>query len=91
MGRFKLEFSNQQIEEIESLWCDGFEPDPTEPQSRRVWVAIGHIALGKAERIATGQYGEPDDDMDDNEEWADELREIAGIIFDAFRAGDGKV
>jgi hypothetical protein len=90
-GKFKLRFSQQQIEEIESMWFEGFEPDPREPQVRGVWVAIGHMALGKAQRIAAGEYGEPDDDMDDNEDWAEELREIADIIFSEFQSGDGKV
>lgn len=90
-SKFKLRFSEQQIEEIESMWCDGFEPDPTKPQPRNVWIAIGHMALGKAQRIEAGEYGEPEDDMDDNEDWVTDLRDIADIIFGEFKAGDGKV
>jgi hypothetical protein len=90
-SKFKLDFSDQEQEEIEAMWFEGFEPDPTEPQSRSVWVAIGHMALGKAQRIEDGEYGEPEDDMDDNEEWSDQLRGIASVIFNEFRAGDGKI
>ena len=89
--KFRLRFGKQQVEEIESLWCEGFEPNPREPQTRSTWVAIGHMALGKAQRISAGEYGEPEDDMEDNEEWAEELRGIAEIIFGEFKAGDGKV
>jgi hypothetical protein len=67
-SKYRLRFNKQQAEEIRSMWADGFEPEPHEPQTRRTWVAIGHMALGKAQRIAAGEYGEPEDDMDDNEE-----------------------
>lgn len=90
-SKFKLRWNKQQVEEIEALWCEGFEPNPRVAQPRTVWVAIGHMALGKAQRISAGEYGDPDDDMDDNEEWADELRGIADVIFSEFRSGDGKV
>jgi hypothetical protein len=90
-SKYRLRFNKQQAEEIRSMWADGFEPEPHEPQTRRTWVAIGHMALGKAQRIAAGEYGEPEDDMDDNEEWAEELRGIAETIFGEFKSGDGKI
>jgi len=90
-SKFKLKWSKQQVEEIEAMWFDGFSPDPSEPQPRSVWVAIGHMALGKAQRIEAGEYGEPEDDMEDNDEWIDELRGIASVIFEEFRSGDGKI
>jgi hypothetical protein len=89
--KYKLKFTDQQIEEIESLHCEGFNPDPTKAHPRSVWVAIGHMALGKSVRIESGAYGDDMDDMDDNGEWVNELQEIADIIFSEFKPGDMKV
>lgn len=90
-SKYRLAFTSQEREEIEAMWFEGFEPDPSQPQPRSVWVAIGHMALGKAERIEVGEYGEPEDDMEDNDEWAAELRGIASKIFGEFQSGDGKI
>lgn len=88
---FKLEFTPKQWEEIESMSFPGFEPVAGEPMERAQWIGLGHMALGKAYRIEQGEYGEPEDDMDDNTEWAEELRAIADVVFNEFRPGDMKV
>lgn len=88
---YKLELTAQQVEEVEALAFTGFEIDVFAGLGRDQWVAIGHMCLGKAQRIEAGEYGEPEDEMDDNAEWAEELRGVAEIIFGEFQSGDGKL
>ena len=89
--QYEMVFDKQQWEELESLTFTGFEINRETPMARDQWVALGHMCLGKAQRIEEGQYGEPEDDMDDNSEWAEELRAIAAVIFGEFQSGDGKL
>ena len=62
--------------------------------TRGQWMAIAHMALGKAERIESGHYGDDGSEEDpdyDPESWADQLRSIASVILDEFKPGDGKL
>ena len=92
--RYAFAFSTKQCNEIENLPAS-FRLKPANKQSRAVWMDIGHIALGKAQRIEAGNYGEDNgdgyEDGVDISAWAAELREIAGKIFDYFKPGDGKL
>ncbi len=83
-----LEFTPQEWEEIDSLASGLIEIKADMPRTH--WIAIGNMALGKAQRLEEGAYG-PDDDGCDSERWAEELRAIAAIIFDTFQPGDGRV
>ena len=87
-SKFKMEFTDEQWEEISSMGFDSFEPVPGEPLSRGQWIAIAHMALGKAQRIEEGHYGGGEEDDPD---WAGELRGIASKIMDEFKPGDGKI
>ena len=89
--QYKIDFSGRQWEEIESMGFEGFEPMPDKALSRGQWIAIAHMALGKAQRIEEGHYGDGAEGEDeDDENWADELRGIASQILDEFKTGDGK-
>ena len=91
-SQYKIEFTDVQWEEIASMAFDGFEPVPGEPLSRGQWIAIAHMALGKAQRIEEGHYGDgAEGEDDDDEHWADELREIASQILNEFKPGNGKI
>ena len=89
-SQFKMEFTAKQWEEIEGMGFDGFKPMPDTALSRVQWIAIAHMALGKAQRIEDGNYGGGAEGEDD-EDWADELRAIASKILDKFKAGDGQI
>lgn len=82
-----LQFTSSQWEEIQSLSFDPFHIKTYTPMTRPQWVAIGHIALGKAQRIEDGQYCDSDGECD-CEEWSKDLREISDIIFNEFQPGD---
>ena len=87
-SKYQIEFTHKQWQEIESMGFEGFEPMPDEPLSRCQWMAIAHMALGKAKRIEEGHYGD-DAEGEDDGDWADELREIASQILNNFTPGDG--
>ena len=90
-SKYQIGFTRKQWQEIESMGFEGFEPMPDEPLSRCQWMAIAHMALGKAQRIEEGHYGDGAEGEDeDDESWADELRGIASQILDEFKPGDGK-
>lgn len=79
-------FSDQDWEEIASLGFEPFTIEPGQALTRQQWMAVAHMALGKAQRIENGDYGE---DVDNG--WADQLRLIAETITDHFRPGDGNL
>lgn len=91
-NKYTLEFSDSDWEEILSLTFPPFEIEQGEPLIRIQWIAIGHMCLGKAYRINTGAYDEPDfDDGCDLPAWAEQLQNIAEKIFETFQPGDGQV
>jgi hypothetical protein len=83
---YEIEFTDAQWDELVSMASDVFECEPGDALTRQRWMSLGFMALGKAERLADGTY---DGDIDDN--WANELRDIAAIIFETFQPGDGKL
>ena len=86
------DLDDTQWEEIESLGFEEFEPNSEKDMTRRQWMAVAHMCLGKAQRIESGDYGDTEEnDPADNLRWANELREIAEVILTEFRPGDGKV
>ncbi len=93
MARYQLEFTENEWEEIEALSFFPFVIVLGDTLTRPQWVALGNMALGKAQRIQQGAFGEGDEDMGgrSNKEWADQLRGIATKIFDKFLPGDGQV
>ena len=95
MNTYSIEFSESQQQEIISLGFEPFEPDPAEPMTRGQWMAIAHMALGKACRIGQGDYGLDLDDPDitevTDELWIGELNEIAEKILEKFQPGDGQI
>ena len=91
-SQYKMEFTDKQWEEIVGMGFDGFEPMPDKAFSRVQWIAIAHIALGKAQRIEDGHYGGGAEGEDEDDgDWADELRAIASKILDKFQPGDGQI
>ena len=91
-SQYKMEFTDKQWEEIVGMGFDGFEPMPDKAFSRVQWIAIAHIALGKALRIEEGHYGGGAEGEDEDDgDWADELRAIASKILDMFKPGDGQI
>lgn len=88
-SQYKMEFTAEQWEEIEGMGFEGFEPMPDKALSRVQWIAIAHMALGKAQRIEDGNYGGGAEG--DDGDWADELRAIACKILGKFKAGDGQM
>ena len=90
--QYELEFTEPQWEEIVNLGFEPFEVVPEESLTRGQWMAVADMALGKAWRLDRGDYalGEPDE-AEDNERWAEELREIAHIILNKLRPGDGQI
>lgn len=89
---YKLEFTAEEWEEIEAMSFTGFTPSRGKPLDRSQWIAVAHMALGKAERIEAGEYGKPEDDDDDADEldWSQTLRGIAEKITGQFKPGDGR-
>ena len=85
---YALEFAPQEWEEIDSLASGIIEVNADMPRTN--WMAIGNMALGKAQRLEEGAYGLADDECD-SERWAEELRAIADKIFSEFQPGDGRV
>lgn len=81
---YTFEFSDSDWEEITSLFV---VPPLFQHMSRQEWTSIAHMALGKAQCIDDGRYGDDEDDK----EWADQLRGIASTILDYFQPGDGKL
>lgn len=72
-----------------------FEFGQGDELTRGQWMALAHMALGKAQRIEANHYGvsNRDDEGDgvDTEEWANNLRQIADTILGFFQPGDGKL
>lgn len=88
-SKYQIGFTDNQWQEIESMGFEGFEPMPDKALSRCQWIAIAHMALGKAQRIEEGHYGDGAEGEDeDDENWADELREIASQILNNFKPGN---
>ena len=89
--QYKLGFDRGEWEEIDALSFDGFDPKQGKPLTRSQWIAVAHMALGKAARIEAGDYGGPEDDDEDDTDWADTLRGIASKILNKFKSGDGQI
>lgn len=89
---YHLEFTNHQWEEIFSLAFVPFFMTIGDKATRAQWVAVGQMCLGKAQMIEDGYYGGscPDEGVDISE-WAQDLRDIAEIIFAKFQPGDGQI
>lgn len=89
---YKLKFSSQQWEELISMTFEPFTFGKGARLTRGQWMAMGEMALGKAQRVDAGIYkiGEQDDEVN-MPQWAEELRDIAAVIFDFFQPGDGKL
>lgn len=84
-----LSFNEDLWDEIESLVMGLFPVEPA--MSRRQWIAIGHMAYGKARRIAEGDYDWPaEENTEDNASWIEDLETIAEVIFSEFQPGDAK-
>ena len=88
--KYVVEFDDDEWEEIEAMCFEGFHLESGEAFLREQWVALGHIALGKAQRIEDGVYGGCDiyDDESANSAWVDQLRGISAKVFSFFRSGD---
>lgn len=88
---YKMQFNKSEWEEVEALvepFCFKFTGQMTRPQ----WIAIAHMAMGKAQRIEEGDYGGGDEEESfDPATWAYQLRGIADVILTKFRPGDGQV
>lgn len=95
-GIYRLELTKGQDQEVEDLIEGLFDPAVPHWLSRRQWMAVGQMALGKAQLIEAGQYGESVDlpeksaDAEDNARWAAELRVLAGRVHQEFKPGDGR-
>ena len=91
-SQYKMGFTAKQWEEIEGMGFEGFAPTPDKALSRVHWIAIAHMALGKAQRIEDGTYGGGAEGEDEDDgDWEDELRAIASKILNKFRRGDGQM
>ena len=96
---YEFEFSDDQWDELVSMSFEPFEFSAGEKLTRGQWMALAEMALGKAQRIEEGFYGmvdENDNDIGDAdgvnvEEWAEQLRAIAAVIFQYFQPGDNKI
>lgn len=86
-----IDFTAKQWEEICSLSFEPFDIAEGEALTRGQWLAVAEMALGKSVMIAAGRYDLGDEDDNDNQQWADELREIADTIFAKFQPGDGNL
>lgn len=87
---YTFEFSSRLWEEVEALASGLFEINEDLTLPRRKWLALGQMALGKAQKMQEGYYG-ADDDETDIEQWTQDLQAIANTIFDFFKPGDGKI
>jgi len=93
MNHYSLPFSSSQWEELICMSFEPFEFGEGDSLTRGQWMALAHMALGKAQRIESGDYGadpSSDDDGVDLVAWAEELREIAQVILAKFQPGDGQ-
>ena len=88
---YELNFSDRDWEELVSLTFEPFEFGYDEPLTRGQWLALAHMALGKAQLIDDGQYDIGDGHDSENPEWAAHLRSIAHRILDEFQPADGKI
>jgi hypothetical protein len=87
----KLEFSSRQWEELESLSFVPFTFSQGDALTRAQWLALANMAVGKAERIDAGDYGQRDEaEGFDPAAWSRDLRGIAAEILANFKPGDGK-
>ena len=87
--RYLLDFTNADWDEIECLGFGEFQPQPSMPRAE--WVAVGLLALGKAQRIDEGFYDLSEAAAGDDAIWAAQLRCIAAQIFNKFQPGDGQL
>lgn len=90
-GHYKFDFTAREWEEIDAMTTALGELNEHRAYTREQWVTIGHIALGKAQRIEEGVYDDITEEDGDSERWANELRDIAAAIFQFFQPGDGKL
>lgn len=89
---YPLRFDPDQWEELIAMSFEPFEFGESDELTRGQWMALAHMALGKAQRVESGHYGDADEfEHQDSSRWAAELREIADIILDKFRPGDGQL
>lgn len=88
---YTIPFSAEQWDELAALSFDPFVVEPRQALTRQQWLALAHMALGKALLIEGGRYDMGDQDDDDNDSWADDLRTIANTILDTFQPGDGQM
>lgn len=93
-GLYTIEFNDDQWDELTALTGE-IKVEPEQPMTRSQWTTLGHVALGKAVRVARGDYGTSDpnyeDDGVDTDEWAEQLEDIAAVIFNKFQPGDGQI
>jgi hypothetical protein len=91
-GLYKLEFTEEQWQELISLSFEPFEFGEGDELTRGQWMALAHMCVGKAERVKRGDYG-PANDVEpfDPEQWAEDLESIANTILNEFQPGDGKI
>lgn len=87
----RIDFAPKQWEEICSFSFEQFDIGEGEALTRGQWLAVAQMALGKSMMLAEGHYDMGDGDDKDNEEWADELREICDTILAKFKPGDGNL
>ena len=85
----RIDFTPRQWEEICSFSFEPFDIGAGEALTRGQWMAVARMALGKSVMLAEGRYDDEDDK--DNEQWANELREIADTILAKFKPGDGNL
>lgn len=85
-----IDFTPKQWEGICSFSFEPFDIGEGEAMTRGQWLAVTQMALGKSVMLAEGRYDLGDEDDTDNEQWADELREIADTILAEFKPGDGE-
>ena len=94
---YAIEFDERDWDEIVELGFEPFEIEHEQELTRKQWLAVAHMALGKVCLIDQGRYGMVDeegeevDDGVDLKEWADQLRYIADEILELFQPGDGKL
>ena len=86
-----IDFSPKQWEELCSFSFEPFDIGEGEAMTRGQWLSVAQMALGKSMMLAEGRYDMGDEDDKDNEQWADELREIADTILAKFQPGDGNL
>jgi hypothetical protein len=91
---YLLTFTESQWEEIEAL-AEGIIPNVHTGLTRRQWMAIGYMALGKATQVVSGHHQFPgEDDADhiaDSLTWLTALQGVAMQIFTCFKPGDNKL